>query len=274
MGDEYELHAIGHLAHDIAEARHVVLIERCIDLIEQAERCRVQIEYREHQRDRGQRLLASRELRDRAVALARWARHDRNARGERIIADELQIGVTAAEQARKFVLQAGVDTIEGVVETRARLPIHLAHGLIEGVQCIRDIGELTIQIGLALVLRGELIDRGQIDLAELFDVQAQLLEPLLPGLRLRVRVEIREHGAELTTRSRELLEQSLASHARGLGREPRLFHGLARRGDALQRAQPPLLQRLQLALVVLERAACIGELAFDLHAPRELILQA
>src|ERR1700688_4024461 len=44
VGNEYELHAARHLPNDLAVASDVVLIERCIHLIQQAERRRIQIE--------------------------------------------------------------------------------------------------------------------------------------------------------------------------------------------------------------------------------------
>ena len=91
-------------SHDVAEAADVVLVERRVDLVQQAERRGIQLEDREHQRDRGQRLLAARELVDGAVALARRARHDRDAGVEHVFARELQIGMAAAEQLRELVL--------------------------------------------------------------------------------------------------------------------------------------------------------------------------
>ena len=53
---------LGHLAHQVAEARRIAVIERRIHLVQQAERRRVELEQREHQRDRGQRLLTARQL--------------------------------------------------------------------------------------------------------------------------------------------------------------------------------------------------------------------
>ena len=90
--------------HDVAEAADVVLIERRVHLVEQAERRRIEIEDREHQRHGGERLLAARQLVDGAVALARRARHDGDAGGQRIVAHELEIGMAAAEQPREFLL--------------------------------------------------------------------------------------------------------------------------------------------------------------------------
>jgi hypothetical protein len=58
---------------------------------------------------------------DRAVALAGRARHDRDASLEHVLADELEIGVAAAEEPRELLLQAGVDAVEGVLEARAGL---------------------------------------------------------------------------------------------------------------------------------------------------------
>ena len=60
----------GHVLHDVAEAADVVLVERRVHLVQQAERRRVQIEDREHERHGGERLLAAGQLVDGAVALA------------------------------------------------------------------------------------------------------------------------------------------------------------------------------------------------------------
>jgi hypothetical protein len=106
--------------HDVAEAADVVLVERRVDFVQQAERRGIQVEDREHQRDGGERLLATRELVDAAVALARRARHHGHAGRERIFAHQFQVGVAAAEQLGNFLLQAGVDAIERVLEACAR----------------------------------------------------------------------------------------------------------------------------------------------------------
>ena len=49
-------------SHDVAEAPDVVLVERRVHFVEQAERRRIQVEDREHQRHGGERLLAAGEL--------------------------------------------------------------------------------------------------------------------------------------------------------------------------------------------------------------------
>ncbi len=72
--------------HQVAEAQRVGVVERRVDLVEQAERRRVELEQREHQRDRGERLLAAREQVDAGVALARRVRHDLHAGVEDLLA--------------------------------------------------------------------------------------------------------------------------------------------------------------------------------------------
>src|SRR5690606_8562653 len=87
-----ELHLLGHLADDLAEATHIGIVERRVDLVEQTERSRIQLEDGEDERHGRQRLLTARQQMDRAVPLARWPRHDGDARLEQILAVELEVG--------------------------------------------------------------------------------------------------------------------------------------------------------------------------------------
>src|SRR6185369_13882487 len=150
VGDEDELHAAGHLAHDIAEAAHIVLVQRRVHFVQQTERRGVQVEDGEHQCHGGQRLLAAGELRDRAVALAGWARHDGNAGRQHVLASEFEVGMTTAEQPREFFLQAVVDLLKRSFEAGARLPVDLAHGLFERIERISEVFPLRVEKLLAL----------------------------------------------------------------------------------------------------------------------------
>ncbi len=58
--DEDELHALRHFLDRVAETSDVVVVERCVDLVQQTERRGIQFEDREHERDGRQRLLAAR----------------------------------------------------------------------------------------------------------------------------------------------------------------------------------------------------------------------
>src|SRR3546814_5181230 len=73
VGDEQELYLLAHLRDHGGEAADVGLVERRVDLVEQAERRRVELEDREHQRHGGHRLLAARK--QRTVRHARSEEH-------------------------------------------------------------------------------------------------------------------------------------------------------------------------------------------------------
>src|SRR5580693_7454526 len=120
-----------------------------------------------------------------AVPFAGRTRHDGDPGGQHVLADELEVSMTSAEQAREFILEPGVDALEGLLEARARLTIDAAHRLIEGREGIGEIGELTVEIFLALGVLLELVDRSEVDLAELLEIRAQLGERLLPLRHVR-----------------------------------------------------------------------------------------
>src|ERR1700680_4958332 len=113
---------------------------------------------------------------NRAVALTRWARHDGNSRGEHILTDELKVGMAAAEELGKLLLQARVDALERLFEARARLPINATHRLLERDQRVGQISVLAVKIVLALRLLFQLINSGEIDLTQLLDVEAHFRE--------------------------------------------------------------------------------------------------
>src|SRR6185369_772497 len=59
VSDDHELNASGHLAHDLRETTDVRVVERCVHLVEQAERGRIELEDGEHERDGRQRLFSA-----------------------------------------------------------------------------------------------------------------------------------------------------------------------------------------------------------------------
>jgi hypothetical protein len=91
--------------------------------------------------------------------------------------------MAAAEQPRKFLLEAGIHPIERVLKARARLAIDFAHRGLERLQRVGQILALAVQIFLALRLLLEFADRGEVDLAQALDLALGLLELSLPGLR-------------------------------------------------------------------------------------------
>ena len=102
-----------HLVEQVAEALDVVIVERRVDLVQHADRRRIGEEHREDQRQRGQRLLAAGEQRQRRGLLARRLGQDLEAGFERIVAlDQLQFGGAAAEQLGEQPLEVAVDDLE------------------------------------------------------------------------------------------------------------------------------------------------------------------
>ena len=81
--------------------------------------------------------------------------------------------MTAAEQPREALLQAGVDAIERVLEARARFAVDLADRRFERLERVGQILELPVQVFLALGLFLELVDRRQVHLAEPLDLAAR-----------------------------------------------------------------------------------------------------
>ena len=90
----------------------VRVVERRVHLVQQAERRRVQLEEREHERDRGERLLAAREQLDRLVLLARGLREHLHAGVEDLLAGQVQARVAAAEERREHLLEVLVHHVE------------------------------------------------------------------------------------------------------------------------------------------------------------------
>src|SRR5579863_182751 len=274
VGDEDELHAVGHVAHDIAEAADVVLIERRVDLIEQAEGRGIQVEDREHQRDGGKCLLAAGQQVDAAVLLAGRAGHDGDARVQGIVAHELEVRVPAAEEPRKALLQTGVDALESLLEARARLLVAAPHRLLDGVERGGQVVELPIQVLLALGLLLELVDRGEVDLAEPLDARARLGEPVLPCRDRRIGREGLLHFRELEARLRELLGERLAPDTVLLRGEPRRLHGFPRLADPTLGEHTLLIEHTQRRVGFLQRAASRCELRLGLEPPGESFVEA
>src|ERR1700737_1682788 len=98
VGDEEELRPVGELAQRLREAADVALVERGIDLIEDAEGRGLDTQDREKQRRRCQRPLATGELRETTDALARGPSVDLDA-GILGIVRGAERGLPAVEQA-------------------------------------------------------------------------------------------------------------------------------------------------------------------------------
>src|SRR4030095_15545175 len=106
-------------AQHLHESSDIRIVERRIDLVEQTERTRLVLENRKHQRDRRQRLLASREQLDALQTFARWRGDDVDAAFERIVlVEQRQPGAPSSEEGAEGALEIFLNRRKGLGEAR------------------------------------------------------------------------------------------------------------------------------------------------------------
>ena len=155
-GDEAGVGALAHLVEEIAEALDIIVVERRVDLVEHADRRGVGEEDGEDQRERGQRLLAAREQRQRLRFLAGRLGDKFEPGFERIVGfDQLKLGLAALEQGLEQVLKVAVDDFEGGDEPLAALLVEAADGGPEPLDRLGQIIALGDQPVAACLDLGE-----------------------------------------------------------------------------------------------------------------------
>lgn len=151
----------------IAETLHIGVVQRCIDLIEDADRRRVGEEDGKDQRQRGQRLLTARQQCDRLRLLARRLGDDVEAGIERIIGiDQGQFGLAATKKLGKQFLELFVHPIKGFQELHPAFAVERRDGTAQLGDRFGDIvalqGQRVAALGNLLgLLFGRQIDRAQ-----------------------------------------------------------------------------------------------------------------
>jgi hypothetical protein len=126
----------------------VGVVQRCVHLVEQAERRRVELEDRKHQRNRGQRLLAARQQVDGAVLLARRLRHHLHAGpgSRRRSSPGWHCRRRTGWGTSAEVL---VDLVEGGPASRSRVSMSILRIASSSVvMASRQVGVLRVQEGL------------------------------------------------------------------------------------------------------------------------------
>jgi len=113
--DDHELRLVAEAPEHVEEAVDVGIVERRVDLVEQAERRRLDEVDREQQRDRGERALAARHERDALQELAARLGHDLDLGLHRVLAEEPQLAVAALEQRLEDVLEVLLHLLELVL---------------------------------------------------------------------------------------------------------------------------------------------------------------
>src|SRR5262245_7356047 len=174
VGNNDELRVLLHTAQHLHEPADVGVVERRVDLVEQAERARLVLEHAEHQGDGGQRLLAAGEELHALQALAGRLRDDLDAALERIVfVEQREAGAAAAEERAERLLEVAVDGGERLAEPLLR----------RLVDALDRFGGLRDRLDEIFPLRGEehvaalelveLLDRHHVHRAEAIDLAAQ-----------------------------------------------------------------------------------------------------
>src|SRR6185295_14934077 len=145
------------------------VVERRVDLVEQAERRRVELEQRAHQRDRGERLLAARKEMDARVSLARRVRHHLYPGIEDLFAGHEELRLAAAEEHGEQRAEMAVHAVEGLAQQLAGLAVDAPDGVLQRLHRLLEVGGLRVEVPLALAARVELLERRQVNRAELGD---------------------------------------------------------------------------------------------------------
>src|SRR5215218_5753034 len=106
---------------------------------------------------------------DAGVALARRLRHHLHAGVEDFLAGHDQLGLAAAEQRREERAEMLVYRLERFAQQLACLAVDLADRVLERGDRLLEVGGLRVEVSLALAAAVELLERRQIDRAELAD---------------------------------------------------------------------------------------------------------
>ena len=184
-----------HLVEHVAEALHVVIVERRVHFVQHADRRRIGQEHREDQRQRGQRLLAAREQRERRRLLARGLGHDLEAGFERIVAfDQLQFGGAAAEQLGEQVLEVLVDLLERRQQPLARLAVEALDAEPQLLDRLHQVVALGGERGVLGFDLAQFFLGAQVDRAQPLALAAQPLQPFLDLGELGQRLALLDLG--------------------------------------------------------------------------------
>src|SRR5262249_53590227 len=113
--DQDELRVLLHATQHLDESTDIRVVERGIDLVEQAERAWLVLEQAEHQRDGRERLLPTRQQLHALQAFARRLRDDLDAAFKRVVlVEQRQPGATTAKQGAESLLKVVIDCRERI----------------------------------------------------------------------------------------------------------------------------------------------------------------
>ena len=175
VGDDQELALREELLQLLDEAPDVRVIEGRVQLVQHAERRRLDHEDREEERDRRHRALAAREERHRLRTLPRRTRDDVDAALERIllVLQEDEPRLAAAEEPREHRLEVLVRRLERRPEHVPRRVVQVADQLQELRLRRKEVLLLRLLLRVALLELAALVDRDHVDRPERGDLGLQ-----------------------------------------------------------------------------------------------------
>ena len=181
MGDD-QVARVGrprHRVEQVAKAFDIGIVERGIDLIEDAQGRRVGQEQRKDQRDRRQRLFATRQQSERRQLLARRLRHDLKPRVEGVVAvDHFQMRLAAVEQGAEKLAKVRVDRLERSAQFESPLAVEAADRAAQAMRCLGEVGHFGRILVTRRVKLGKLLFRHKIDGTQSFPFERQRFKAL------------------------------------------------------------------------------------------------
>src|SRR5512140_197338 len=174
--DEEVLVPVRHLAHQGVEPVYVGVVQRRIDLVEQAEGRRLDEEDGEDEADGGERLLPAGEAAERERFLAGRLDEDSDARLEEVfLVNQAQRGAPPLEQPGKHLRELRVDLLERLREPLPGRPVDPLDRLREVFEGFLEILLLGGQEGKPLGQLSVLLEGGEVHLAHRSHPFAKLL---------------------------------------------------------------------------------------------------
>ena len=138
VADEQELSFFAHRFDEFCIALSVGVVERRIDLVQQAKRCRVKLKNGKYQRNGCQCFFTTRQQRNALVFLARWLGNHLHAGVQNLFARHSQLRITAAKKFGEHAAELLVDFVKGARQQVARFSVNFfdrvfkcGHGFVQ-----------------------------------------------------------------------------------------------------------------------------------------------
>src|SRR5712691_3848291 len=172
--DHDELRVVRHVAHRAYESIVIDLVERRVDLVEDAERARLVAEDGKEERQRRERALPAGEQGDRLVFLSRRLRDQLDAALEDVfLIEELHSRCAAAEERGENLTKELIGCRKRVAEPLPRGDVDLPDRAAQRLDRLHQIVALRAQERLALLQLLMLFDGQDVDRSDALEMYRQ-----------------------------------------------------------------------------------------------------